>query len=110
MTNRLRFAAVLAWGLWATGPASASPGAPPDPPTRVIARVGDQSVALHWDAPAQGAPTGYYVYRALDTGGPFARVNAQATPLLSCADVYATNGTRLYYQVRAYCDPSQEGP
>ncbi len=84
--------------------ASAQPAAaltPPSPPPGLVARVGDRSVALHWDKPEIGQPTGYHVYRATDLAAPYSRVTTNLLSLQGFADLDVTNGQTVFYSIRA---------
>ncbi len=78
-------------------------GGPPGPPVNLVARAGDNSVALHWFPPADATARGYQVYRAAGTNAPFTPVNPPAAPVLltGFADVNATNGIPWLYHVTA---------
>jgi hypothetical protein len=64
------------------------------------------SVTLNWSAdppPVQG----YYVYRGLQTGGPYAKVSA-LQPVTSYSDATVSSGRTYYYVVTALGANSQE--
>ena len=80
-----------------TAGASLTRGVPGNP----IARTGDRSVALHWDAPTDTTPTGYHIYRSLSPQGPFVQVDTGGVRLLSYADLAVTNDQTYFYLVRS---------
>ncbi len=55
------------------------------------------SVALSWGSVSQ--VVGYFVYRSANSGGPYAKLNAQADPETSYTDNTVTNGDTYYYVV-----------
>jgi hypothetical protein len=56
------------------------------------------SVTLNWDKSA-GYVTGYFVYRSSKPSGPYAKLNAQATPEASYTDNSVVGGQTYYYVV-----------
>jgi hypothetical protein len=74
---------------------------PPAVPTGVVTRAGDRSVVLHWARHSEANVTGYRVYRAPGTNGPFTLLNSSPVGLPSFADFAVTNGQDYYYAVRA---------
>ncbi len=74
---------------------------PPAPPTGLVARIGDRSVALHWDKPQEGQAAGYRVYRATDLSAPYSLLSTNLISLRSFADLNVTNGQTVFYSIRA---------
>ena len=72
---------------------------PPAAPTGLRAMAGDATVRLEWNASPEPDVTGYRVYRATASGGPYTRVAAVAAP--SHLDTGLTNGVTYYYVVTA---------
>jgi fibronectin type 3 domain-containing protein len=78
-------------------PVTATPVAPPPPPTGLQLSAGNGRVSLTW-SPAPRA-TSYSVRRATSPGGPYAAIAAPALP--SHVDAEAANGTRYRYVIAA---------
>lgn len=73
----------------------------PDAPEAVVTRAGDRSIVLHWARNVEADLTGYNVYRAFTTNGPFALLNPTPTPSPGYADFGVTNGQDYSYRIRA---------
>ncbi|HZU32781.1 MAG TPA: hypothetical protein VFB79_16815, partial [Candidatus Angelobacter sp.] len=56
------------------------------------------SVDIAWDA-AVPAPSGYNVYRATQSGGPFTKLNSAPLTVLVFTDNTVTSGTTYFYVV-----------
>jgi fibronectin type 3 domain-containing protein len=56
------------------------------------------SVALKWDQ-STSQVAGYFVYRSSKPSGPYAKLNAQATPEASYTDNSVVGGQTYYYVV-----------
>ena len=69
----------------------------PFAPADLSANSGDAEVSLTWAA-STGA-VGYYVKRALTSGGPYTQIAAPTSPAYTDASV--TNGTTYRYVVSA---------
>jgi len=76
------------------------------PPTAVTATVGDQRVTLNWQ-PSVGA-TSYTIYRRLASEVAYSPL-ATGVVAPPFADLGLTNGTRYYYQLRAFTADAQSG-
>ncbi len=71
----------------------------PGAPTGLVAVPGDAHVALHWDASPEVDVTGYRVYRATTSGGPYASIGEVATPAFD--DTTVANEATYFYVVTA---------
>ena len=76
---------------------------PPAAPTGLLATAGNAQVSLTWGA-ITGA-TGYYVQRAMISGGPYTQIAAPA--MNSYTNTGLTNGTTYYYVVSAFNSAGQ---
>jgi endonuclease/exonuclease/phosphatase family metal-dependent hydrolase len=81
---------------------------PPAPPTGLTATPGDGQVALDWADNAEPDLSGYNVYRALTSGGPYAQVNTVRVAPSAHTDTGLTNGTPYFYVVTAVDTSSNE--
>jgi hypothetical protein len=72
---------------------------PPAPPTGLVALPGDSQVSLAWNASPEPDVTGYRVYRAMTSGGPYEFVAATTAPAFT--DTGLANGVTVYYVVTA---------
>jgi fibronectin type 3 domain-containing protein len=79
--------------------ASATPVAPPSPPTSLAAAGGNAQVSLTWTAP--GGATSYNVYRGTTSGGESSTAIVMGISTTSYTDTAVTNGTTYYYEVKA---------
>jgi fibronectin type 3 domain-containing protein len=70
----------------------------PSAPTGLLATAGNAQVSLTWSA-STGA-TGYYVQRALVSGGPYTQIAVPSAN--SYTNTGLTNGTTYYYVVSAF--------
>ena len=87
-------------GSWSnTVPFTVAVDVRPAPPTGLRAVPGDGLVYLTWNANPEPDVTGYRVYRALVSGGPYAAVAVVSAPALT--DPGRTNGVTVYYVVAA---------
>lgn len=74
---------------------------PPNAPTNLVAVGGDGTVALTWTAPTGNVkPTGYNVYRATTSGGPYTFLQSEIQTT-GTTDSTVTNGTTYYYVITA---------
>jgi hypothetical protein len=80
---------------------------PPAAPTGLNATPGDRHVVLTWNASPETDVTGYRVYRATASGGPYDLVGPAATHAFD--DIGLTNGVTYYYVVTAL-DAHHESP
>jgi fibronectin type 3 domain-containing protein len=72
----------------------------PQPPTNLMAtNVTTTQVTLAWTASASSTVTGYNVYRATTSGGPYTPLNSTNTP--GFTDTTVMHGTTYYYVVTA---------
>lgn len=85
------------WALSATEIAALASGTNPAAPTGVMAAPGNGSVTLNWTAPSTA--TGYYVKRAMTSGGPYTTIAAVTSA--TYVDTGLTNGATYYYVVTA---------
>src|ERR1041385_178656 len=70
------------------------------PPGNVSGTVDSSGVTLTWNASADPAVVGYYVYKSDSAAGPFSRISGtDALTTLSFNDADGTSGN--YYMVRA---------
>src|SRR6185437_590347 len=81
--------------------------AQPIAPTNVVVFSGDLSAILHWDPVASPGVSGYNVYRALNSSGPFTKLNSGLVPTLGYCDLTVSDGLTYYYQVTAVNTSSQ---
>jgi hypothetical protein len=58
------------------------------------------TVTLSWTA-STSTVTGYYAYRATNSGGPYTKLNSSATASMSYADSTVQSGSTYYYVVTA---------
>jgi fibronectin type 3 domain-containing protein len=82
-----------------SGGAATAPAAP----TGLLATAGNAQVSLTWNASTSA--TGYYVQRAMVSGGPYTQIAAPATN--SYTNTGLTNGTTYYYVVSAFNSAGQ---
>jgi fibronectin type 3 domain-containing protein len=75
----------------------------PAAPTGLLATAGNAQITLTWNA-SSGA-TGYYVQRAMVSGGPYTQIAAPAAN--SYTNTSLTNGTTYYYVVSAFNSAGQ---
>ncbi len=71
----------------------------PSAPARIVARVGDKSMTLHWNKSPQPNITGYNVLRATSISGPYTKMNTKILPTQSYYDVNVSNGQTYYFTV-----------
>lgn len=67
----------------------------------VLAATTSTSVTLTWTATSSTYATGYNVYRATSSGGPYTNI-AQVTPRTTTTYVDSLSPARYFYMVRAY--------
>jgi fibronectin type 3 domain-containing protein len=75
----------------------------PAAPTGLLATAGNAQITLTWNA-SSGA-TGYYVQRAIVSGGPYTQIAAPTAN--SYTNTGLTNGTTCYYVVSAFNSAGQ---
>ena len=68
------------------------------PPPAAPSPSQQPSVLLQWD-PSASAVIGYFVYRGLNAGGPYAKLNGSVDPSSSYSDTTVANGQTYYYAV-----------
>jgi hypothetical protein len=75
---------------------------PPQAPTALLAALvpGVAGVSLQWNA-SFSIVSGYNVYRATRSGGPYTKINPALDTALSYTDVAVVSGTTYYYVVTA---------
>ncbi|MGH3584288.1 MAG: hypothetical protein ACRDUB_22055, partial [Mycobacterium sp.] len=81
--------------------ASPCPAAPPVP-QEVVAVAGMERVMLHWSPSGAYTTSGYDVFRAITSGGPYTRIfttDWNTTP--ACTDTQVEAGRRSFYVVAA---------
>ena len=83
--------------------ASASTGdsLPPSAPTRLITRVGDHSIVLHWNPVASVNLLGYNAYRGTAKAGPYVKLNSSLSGTTGLVDFNVANLQTYWYLVRA---------
>ncbi|MGI4791118.1 MAG: malectin domain-containing carbohydrate-binding protein [Janthinobacterium lividum] len=74
-------------------------GTPSASPSGLVATAGNANVSLSWSAVS--GVSGYNVYRATASGGPFAKINGSVVFVTNYTDSTVTNGTTYYYVVTA---------
>jgi fibronectin type 3 domain-containing protein/peptidoglycan/xylan/chitin deacetylase (PgdA/CDA1 family) len=81
----------------------ASPGyiptAPNAPAGLTVSANGTGSISLNWTASTDA--TGYNVYRAINSGDIYMKVNSETTSAISYTDTGRSEGTTYYYKVTA---------
>jgi len=61
----------------------------------------DGNVSLQWPANSESDLAGYNVYRATQSGGPYAKINAALVTAPSSVDAQTSDGATYYYVVSA---------
>ncbi len=74
---------------------------PPAAPTGLAAVGGDGVVTLDWDDNGETDLSGYTVYRATSSGGPYTALNGSLLTASDYGDGTVTNGVTYYYVVSA---------
>ncbi|MFA5833628.1 MAG: glucoamylase family protein [Bacteroidota bacterium] len=82
----------------------------PSPPKKIIARIGDKTMTLHWNKNSEQNVIGYNVYRSTSAAGPYSKMNSAALPTQSYFDVTVVNGQSYYYFVKAMNASQIESP
>lgn len=82
----------------------------PAAPAKLVARVGDKSMTLHWNRSPQPNITGYNVFRATSISGPYTKMNAALLPTQSYYDVNVSNGLTYYYTVSSVNSLAEVSP
>lgn len=77
------------------------PTAPKQPTRLTVTDHFYNSVSLSWTAPVTSIITGYIVYRATTSGGPYVKVNTSGITTTSFTDTTIATGTNYYYAVSA---------
>lgn len=72
----------------------------PLPPTNVQTAVGNNKITLNWSA-VEGGVTGYNIYRANVSGGPYSKLNGALITNTTYDDTTAVPGNSCYYVVTA---------
>ena len=80
----------------------------PSAPVRVVARVGDKTMTLHWNKNPEYDILGYNVYKATLAAGPFTKMNSTVLVTLSYFDVSVVNGQSYYFYVTAVNSSQQQ--
>lgn len=75
--------------------------AQPASPERLVARAGDKSVILHWNANKEADLKGYRVFRAENEAGPFEQPIPAVFRYQHFVDFSVKNSQNYYYRVRA---------
>ena len=78
------------------------------PVTGTGVSTASHTVALQWQASGSSGVTGYNVYRATSTGGPYTKVTPSALSGISYADSGVSSGTTYYYVVTAVASDGSE--
>ena len=68
-------------------------------PTGLTAAAGANSIQLDWDPNWQSRIRGYYIYRALDAAGPWAKLVPDYVPLPSYLDTAVDPASEYFYYV-----------
>lgn len=76
----------------------------PAAPANLAAAPGDGIVDLDWDDNSEPNLTGYNVYRATTSGGPYTQLNGSLLATSLYSDASVSNGTTYYYVVTAEND------
>jgi hypothetical protein len=66
-----------------------------------IARATPRSVTLSWTASTSRSVTGYNVYRATRTGGPYTKLNSSPVPAVTYVDGSVSSGLTYFYVATA---------
>jgi hypothetical protein len=79
-------------------------------PTGLVSRTGDRSIVLHWDRNTEANLSGYRVYRALNSGGPFVALSPSVvtSPGFCDLSINVVNGQTNFYRVTALTTTAQE--
>lgn len=85
-----------------SGTLSLTSNAPGSPTSMTVAGSGVQShtVSLSWSA-STSTVAGYYVYRGIQSGGPYMRVNFSPVTTTSFSDLNVPGGQTVYYVTTA---------
>lgn len=73
------------------------------------ANAAPHSVLLHWAA-SQSAVTGYNVYRATKSGGPYIKLTSTPVPAIQYTDTTVEAGQTYFYAVTSVDGHQVEGP
>lgn len=79
----------------------------PGDPVLNSATPGDRIVDLAWSNVS--GETGYRIYRATVTGGPYSAIDTTAADVVTYQDTGLTNGTPYYYVVTAFDNSCESG-
>jgi hypothetical protein len=80
----------------------------PGAPKKVVARVGDKTMTLHWNKNPEYDLLGYNVYKASSAAGPFTKMNSTVLVTQSYFDVSVVNGQSYYFFVTAVNSSQQQ--
>lgn len=83
---------------------------PPPVPANLIAVASAGRIDLTWDASAAADLAGYFVYRSIEPGKGYERLNREPLQVQSFADTTVQTGTRYYYLVTALDAEGNESP
>ncbi len=81
--------------------------AAPPRPANLVARAGDRSAVLHWDAGP--APARYVVFREVAPSGAAVQLTAKPLAQPRFADFAVTNGVTYRYRVEVLAGPRDDG-
>lgn len=84
--------------------------AQPVAPTNVVVFSGDLSAILHWDPDTSPGISGYDVYRATNSSGPFTKLNSSLVATLGYCDLTVLDSNTYYFQVTAVNTSSETSP
>lgn len=82
----------------------------PSAPKKIVARVGDKSMTLHWNKNPEQNISGYNVYRSSSKSGPFTKMNSAVLSTRSYFDVNVLNDQSYFFFVRAINSSQEESP
>jgi fibronectin type 3 domain-containing protein len=71
------------------------------PITGIGVSTASHSVALTWHPSSSSGVSGYYVYRATTSGGPYTRIDSSAVSGTNYTDSAVSSGATYYYAVTA---------
>ena len=74
---------------------------PPSAPTNLVATPTTEDTRLAWTAPGGAAPSGYNIYRAASSAGPFTKLNASPITARTYTDSSAPPMATGWYRVTA---------
>ncbi len=85
-------------------------GGPPTAPVGLMADAADGEVTLSWTANPEGDVSGYNVWRATTSSGPYTMFNAGLVVPTTYTDTTVVNNTTYYYVITAVNASLDESP